>query len=47
MVHNVNEVVHDTFDTVVAVTTGFDREETDDEPANVDVALGVTKHNRK
>ena len=44
MVHNINEVIHDTFDTAVAVTTEFNPEETDDESANVDVALGVTKH---
>ena len=44
MVHNVNEVIHDTFDTAVAVTTEFDPEETDDKSVNVDVALGVTKH---
>ena len=40
----VNEVIHDTFDTAAAVATEFDPEETDDECANVDVALGVTKH---
>ena len=44
MVHNINEVIHDTFDTVGAVTTELDPEETDDESANVDVALGVMKH---
>ena len=44
MVRNVNEVIHDTFDTGVAVTTEFNPEETDDESANVDVALGVMKH---
>ena len=44
VVHNINEVIHDTFDTGVAVTTEFDPEETDDESANVDAALGVLKH---
>ena len=44
MLHKINEVVHDTFDTAAAVTTEFDPEETDDESANVDVALGVMKH---
>ena len=44
MVHNVNEVVHDTFNTAVEVTTELNPEETDDESVNVDVALGVTKH---
>ena len=29
VVHNVNEVIHDTFDTVVAVTTELDPKETD------------------
>ena len=38
------EVVHDTFDTSVAVATEFNPEETDDESVNVDVALGVMKH---
>ena len=44
VVHNVNEVIHDTFDTVAVVVTEFDPEETDDESVNVDVALGVMKH---
>ena len=44
MVCKVNEVIHDTFDTVAAVATEFHPEETDDKSANVDVALGVTKH---
>ena len=44
MVCNVNEVIHDTFDTVVAVTTEFDPDKTDDESLNVDVALCVMKH---
>ena len=44
VVCKVNEVIHDTFDTAAAVATEFDPEETDDESANVDVALGVTKH---
>ena len=44
MVHNVNEVVHDTFDTAVAVATEFDPEEMEDESVNVNVALGVMKH---
>ena len=44
MVCNINEVVHDTFDTVAEVTTELDPEETDDKSMNVDVALGVTKH---
>ena len=39
-----NEVIHDTFDTAVAVATEFDPDETDDESVNVDVALGVMKH---
>ena len=43
MVCNVNKVGHDTFDTVASVATEFDPEETDDESANVDVALGVMK----
>ena len=44
VVCNDNELIHDTFDTVAAVATEFDPEETDDESANVDVALGVMKH---
>ena len=44
MVCNANEVIHDTFDSVAAVATEFDPEETDDESANVYVALGATKH---
>ena len=44
MVCDVNEVIHYTFDTVVAVATEFDPEETDDKSVNVDVALGVMKH---
>ena len=44
MVHNLNEVIHDTIDTVAAVTTEFNPEEMEDESVNVDVALGVTKH---
>ena len=38
-----NEVMHDTIDTVVAVASQFDAEETEDESVNVDAALGVTK----
>ena len=41
---NVNEVIHDTFDTAAAVATELDPEETDDASSNVDVALGVMKH---
>ena len=44
MLCNVNEVIHDTIDTAVAVTSEFDPEEMEDESVNVDVALGVTKH---
>ena len=44
MVHNLNEVVHDTINTAAAVTTEFDPEETEDESVNVDVSLGVTEH---
>ena len=44
MVHNVNEVIHDTINTAAAVATEFNPEETEDEFVNVDVALGVTKH---
>ena len=44
MVHNVNEVIHDTFDTAAAVATEFDPEEMEDESVNVNVALGVMKH---
>ena len=44
VVHNVNEVIHDTFGTAVAVATEFNPEETDDESVNVDVALGAMKH---
>ena len=39
-----NEVIHDTIDTVAAVATEFNPEETEDESVNVDVALGVMKH---
>ena len=39
-----NEVVHDTIDTVAAVATEFDQEETEDHSVNVDVALGAAKH---
>ena len=41
---NVNEIMHDTIDTVAAVASKFDPEETEDESVNVDVALGVTKN---
>ena len=44
VVHNMNEIMHDTIDTVVAVASEFDPEETEDESVNVDVALGVTKN---
>ena len=44
VVHNVIEVVHDTIDTAVAVTTEFNPEEMEDESVNGDVALGVMKH---
>ena len=44
MVHDINEAIHDTFDTAVAVATEFDPEKIDDKSANVDVALGVMKH---
>ena len=43
VVHNMNEVIHDTIDTAAAVATEFDPEEMEDESVNVDVALGVTK----
>ena len=43
MVSNVNEVIHDTINTAVAVASGFDPEETEDASGNVDVALGVMK----
>ena len=44
MVCNVNEIMHDTINTVVAVASEFDPEEREDESVNVDVALGVTKN---
>ena len=44
VVHNMNEIIHDTIDTVVAVASEFDPEETEDESVNVDVALCVTKN---
>ena len=44
VVHNVNEVIHDTFDTVADVATEFDPEQMEDKSVNVDVALGVMKH---
>ena len=44
VVHNVNEVMHDTIDTAAAVASEFDPEETEDKSVNVDVALGVTKN---
>ena len=45
VVHNMNEIMHDTIDTVVAVASDeFNPEETEDESFNVDVALGVMKN---
>ena len=44
VVHNVNEVIHDTIDTAAAVVSEFDPEEMEDEYVNVDVALGDMKH---
>ena len=44
VVHNVNEVMHDTIDTAVAVASEFNPEETEDKSVYVDVALGVTKN---
>ena len=44
VVHNMNEIMHDTINTVVAVASQFDSEETEDESVNVDVALGVMKN---
>ena len=39
-----NEVMHDTINTVAAVASEFNAEEMEDESVNVDVALGVTKN---
>ena len=39
-----NEVMHDTIDTVAAVASQFDAEEMEDESVNVDAALGVMKN---
>ena len=44
VVHNVNEVMHDTINTVAAVASQFDAEEMEDKSVNVDAALGVTKN---
>ena len=44
MVCNVNEVMHDTIDTVAAVASEFNAEKMEDKSVNVDVALGVMKN---
>ena len=44
VVRNVNEVMHFTIDTAVAVASEFNAEEMEDESVNVDAALGVMKN---